>query len=129
MNNFNNIGLTSVHIEHCEEIDQSRMREFRKEHPEVINCIERTYNDELNVVTAVFYSDTIVSHGNIKYYAHARLVISYEPDRKWNKSHDNEIDSLVKRMAKFGGWVYSSINMAVLRLLKLDKEVDRGYGH
>ena len=70
MNNFNNIGLTSVHIEHCEEIDQSRMREFRKEHPEAINCIERTYNDELNVVTAVFYSDTIVSHGNTKYYAH-----------------------------------------------------------
>lgn len=129
MDNFNNIGLESVHIEHCEEIDQSRMREFRKFHPEVINRIDHSYNEKTNIVTAIYYSDSIITHGDNKYYAHAKLVISYEPARRWNESHDHEIDSLVSRMSKFGGWVYSSINMAVIRYFNLDKEVNRGYGH
>lgn len=129
MDNFNNIGLSSVYIEHCEEIDQSNMREFRKFHPEVINCIDRQYNEDLNTVTAVFYSDSIITYGENKYYAHAKLVITYEPCKKYTERDDYEIDSLVNRMAKFGGWVYSSVSVAAMRFLGFYKEVDRGYGH
>ena len=129
MDNFNDIHVDSVNLEYCEKIDDSRMRDFMKTHPQAINCIDRIYDSDSNTVTAIFYSDSIISHDSSKYYAHSKLKIIYQPTTKYNSQHDTEIDSLMKRMSKFGGWVYSSVNIAVIRYFDLDKEVSRGYGH
>lgn len=129
MDNFNDIHMDSVNIEYCEKIDDSRMKDFMKTHPQAINCIDRIYDSDSNTVTAIFYSDSIISYDSSKYYAHSKLKIIYQPTTKYNSCHDEEIDSLMNRMSKFGGWVYSSVNMAVIRYFNLDKEVSRGYGH
>lgn len=129
MDNFNKIEINSVNIEHCEKIDDSKMKDFMRTHPEAVNCIDRIFDSDTNTVTATFYSDSIISHDTDKYYAHSKLILIYQPTTKWNENHDNEIDKLVKRMSKFGGWVYSSVNMAVIRYFNLDREVSRGYGH
>ena len=129
MDNFNDIHIDSVNIEHYEKIDDSRMKDFMKTHPQAINCIDRIYDSNTNTITAIFYSDSIIAHDECKYYAHSKLKIIYQPTSKYESRHDDEIDSLMNRMSKFGGWVYSSVNMAVIRYFNLDKEVSRGYGH
>lgn len=131
MDDFNVIELKSTNIECAQVIDDSRMREFRNTHPETINRIEDSYDSETNTVTAVFYSDSIISSEITKkyYYIHSRIIIVYQPCTKRNETHDSIMDNLIKRMSKFGGWVSASINNAVIKHFKLDEVGDRGYGH
>ena len=53
----------------------------------------------------------------------------YEPSTLKREKHDLLIDTLVSKMAKFGGWLYSSVEYAITRKLGLDRKVERGYGY
>lgn len=131
MEDFNEIGIKNTQIEFVQLIDNSRMREFRKDHPETINRIEDSYDSATNTITAVFYSDSIISIDNeIKYYyVHSKIVISYQPTTKRNDRHDESINRLVSRMSKPGGWISASVNHAAYNHLGLNRSEDRGFGH
>lgn len=131
MDDFNEIHVNDTHIEFVQELDSSQMREFRKDHPETINRIEDSYNSDTNTITAVFYSDSIISMTNeVKYYyVHSKITISYQPCTKRNDRHDSSIDKLVNKMSKHGGWVDASIKNAAYNHLGFNKMEDRGYGH
>lgn len=129
MDDFNIISVENISIEHLEAIEDKSLAFFRKKHPDAINRISGEYNKETNTAYVTYYSDLVIDCQNKKYYAHSKVTIMYEPSTLKREKHDLLIDALVSKMAKFGGWLYSSVEYAINRKLGLDRKVERGYGY